>query len=98
MTTATMKPPDTLLLLLGLLLCSCFQTSLGAVSISSAGPRYLSRAGGTRLFIRGSGFSVDRYQGANAVFVGKYPCNVIDHLTSETTVGVGWLAVRAGGA
>eukprot|EP00955_Chlamydomonas_euryale_P053374 355488-Chlamydomonas_euryale.AAC.1 len=35
-----------------------------------------------RLTITGSGFSSDAYTGGNAVFVGPYPCSVIDHLST----------------
>jgi hypothetical protein len=39
-----------------------------------------------RLNIYGSGFSTDRYSGANFVLIGPYQCNVIHHLTSDTVV------------
>ena len=39
-----------------------------------------------RLSIYGSGFSVDRYSGTNVVLIGSYPCNIINHLTSDTVV------------
>eukprot|EP00983_Pelagomonas_calceolata_P020657 649429-Pelagomonas_calceolata.AAC.1 len=41
----------------------------------------------TRLEIRGVGFSSDRLQGGNQVFVGPFECSVIDHYTSDTVVG-----------
>lgn len=38
------------------------------------------------LEIRGSGFSQDRLTGENIVYVGPFPCNVIDHYTTDTLV------------
>lgn len=37
-----------------------------------------------RMVIQGSGFSEDRYTGSNVVFIGTYPCTVINHLTSDS--------------
>ncbi|KXZ47884.1 hypothetical protein GPECTOR_32g497 [Gonium pectorale] len=34
----------------------------------------------------GAGFSADRYNGSNVVFIGPYPCTVVNHLTSDTLV------------
>ncbi|KXZ47880.1 hypothetical protein GPECTOR_32g493 [Gonium pectorale] len=34
----------------------------------------------------GAGFSADRYGGSNVVFIGPYPCTVVNHLTSDTLV------------
>ncbi|KAG2448780.1 hypothetical protein HYH02_006132 [Chlamydomonas schloesseri] len=38
------------------------------------------------MVIQGSGFSEDRYNGSNVVFIGTYPCTVINHLTSDSTI------------
>ena len=39
-----------------------------------------------RLVIQGVGFSADRYTGGNVVTVGPYPCNVINHLTTDSLI------------
>ncbi|KAG2432951.1 hypothetical protein HXX76_008679 [Chlamydomonas incerta] len=38
------------------------------------------------MVIQGSGFSEDRYNGSNVVFIGTYPCTVINHLTSDSVI------------
>ena len=38
------------------------------------------------MVIQGAGFSMDKYTGSNVVSIGPYPCNVIDHLTSDTLI------------
>lgn len=39
-----------------------------------------------RMVIQGAGFSMDKYTGSNVVSIGPYPCNVINHLTSDTLI------------
>lgn len=39
-----------------------------------------------RLVITGSGFSKDKFAGGNAVYVGSYPCTVLNHKTTDTLV------------
>lgn len=63
------------------------QQQQAAVVISSISPSQGSLAGGTRLQITGSGFSADRFSGVgNIVQVGKYPCQVLNHKTTDTLV------------
>jgi hypothetical protein len=40
-----------------------------------------------RLKIYGSGFSLDKFTGGNVVYVGPFPCPVVDHLSSGSVVG-----------
>jgi hypothetical protein len=54
--------------------------------VSSLSPTVGSLAGGTRLVITGQGFSRDRFTGGNLVYVGSYPCTVLNHKTSDTLV------------
>jgi hypothetical protein len=40
-----------------------------------------------RIRIYGTDFSQDRFTGGNVVYVGPYPCTVVNHRTSTTVVG-----------
>ena len=46
------------------------------VGVTQISPRYGSLEGGTKVLVRGEGFSTDSYSGANLVFIGNYPCIV----------------------
>lgn len=77
------------LLPLLLLLVAIHTTAADAQpSISGLSPAIGSLAGGTRLVISGSGFSRDPYTGGNIVYVGAYPCRVLNHKTTDTLVTV----------
>ncbi|KAG1654571.1 hypothetical protein FOA52_009012 [Chlamydomonas sp. UWO 241] len=56
--------------------------TVAAISPSTRG----SKAGGFRLTLTGSNFSADPYTGSNTVYVGPYPCSVIDHLTTDRSI------------
>lgn len=61
-----------------MLLFACWEQAHGQVYITGVNPSQGSLAGGTRLVIRGSGFSANTNSAGNAVFVGsRYFCDPI---------------------
>eukprot|EP00798_Chlamydomonas_sp_ICE-L_P018970 gene18969-25545_t len=64
-------------------LVSC---SHALVDVTGVTPNTGSAGGGTTVLISGTGFSQDRYLGANQVFVGPYPCAVNTHLSSDSVI------------
>jgi hypothetical protein len=61
-----------------ILVFACWEHAHGQVYITGVNPSQGSLAGGTRLVIRGSGFSANTNSAGNAVFVGsRYFCDPI---------------------
>ena len=46
------------------------------LGVDRISPHRGSLEGGTKVLVRGEGFSTDSYTGANLVFIGNYPCIV----------------------
>ena len=56
------------------ILCLIYYTAY--IGVDRISPHRGSLEGGTKVLIRGEGFSTDSYSGANLVFIGNYPCIV----------------------
>jgi hypothetical protein len=54
--------------------------------VSSVSPTQGGVAGGTLLYIFGTGFSSDQYMGGNVVFIGDTPCDVISYFSNSQQV------------
>ena len=52
----------------------CIHTCI--LGVDRISPHRGSLEGGTKVLVRGEGFSTDSYTGANLVFIGNYPCIV----------------------
>lgn len=57
--------------------------SLPRVAVHWISPRGGSVAGGTRVYVGGSEFQTDSYTGANLVFIGDIPCDVVAYTVTR---------------
>ena len=55
---------------------ACVHGQYYTVGVDRISPRVGSLEGGTKVLVRGEGFSTDSYSGANLVFIGEHPCIV----------------------
>ena len=54
-----------------------FGAYLSRAELHWLSPRHGSVAGGTRVYVGGAEFKTDSYNGANLVFIGDIPCDVV---------------------